>query len=242
MTIPKSWMVVAALVAAGPIGICADSVATQSRAPAPAPREIRFQEQIAAFVEQDRTNPPPQRAILFIGSSIFRQWTNVKDHMSPLPAFNRGFGGSRTWEILHYMDKIVLPYRPRIIVYYGGSNDVNAGESAPAIVGRIKEFVSRTHAVLPDTRIYYVSINKAPQKRDRWNVVEQVNADVKALADASADLDYIDVNPVLFNSAGEPRVELYRDDGLHFHPPAYDEFAKIIKPVLTQAWKTLAGR
>lgn len=119
---------------------------------------------------------------------------------------------------------------------------MNAGESAPAIVGRIKEFVSRTHAALPDTRIYYVSINKTPQKRDRWNVVEQVNADVKALADASAALDYIDVNPVLFNSAGEPRVELYRDDLLHFHPPAYDEFAKIIKPFLTQAWKTLAGR
>jgi hypothetical protein len=37
-------------------------------------------------------------------------------------------------------------------------------------------------------------------------------------------MTYIDVNPTLFNADGEPRLSLYRDDGLHFHPHAYDEF------------------
>ena len=109
---------------------------------APAGQEMLFADQIDAFLTQDRTAPPPQDAILFIGSSIFRQWTNVKEQMAPLPVFNRAFGGSRTWEVLHYMDKIVLPYRPRIIVYYTGSNDVNAGEPAAAIDGRTKAFVA----------------------------------------------------------------------------------------------------
>jgi lysophospholipase L1-like esterase len=49
---------------------------------------------------------------------------------------------------------------------------------------------------------------------------------------------YIDLNPVLFKN-GEPRMELYRPDGLHFHPPAYVEFTGIIKPVLSQAWHEL---
>ena len=90
--------------------------------------EVRFADQITTMLDGDKTAPPPQNGVLFIGSSIFRQWTNVKEHMAPLPAFNRAFGGSRTWEVLHYMDRIVLPYHPRIIVYYTGSNDVSAGD------------------------------------------------------------------------------------------------------------------
>ena len=55
-------------------------------------------------------------------------------------------------------------------------------------------------------------------------------------------LRYIDLNPALFDSRGEPRTELYQPDGLHFHPPAYDLFAAIIKPVLSEAWQQLGSR
>jgi hypothetical protein len=216
--------------------------AAQAPQGAPAGQEMRFADQIKAFQDQDKTAPPPQQAILFIGSSIFRQWTNVKEHMAPLPVFNRAFGGSRTWEVLHYMDQVVLPYKPRIIVYYTGSNDVNAGEPADAIVSRTKAFISRAHSALPDTRIYYVAINRSPDKRARWNVVDAVNADMKAFASTIPYVRFIDLNPVLFDAKGEPRTELYRDDGLHFHPPAYDLFAGIIKPVLTEAWREMAQR
>ena len=219
----------------------AAAAAAQAAAAAPATREIRFADQIKAMLDGDKTAPPPENGILFIGSSIFRQWTNVREHMAPLPAFNRAFGGSRTWEVLHYMDQVVLPYRPRIIVYYTGSNDVSAGESARAIVERTKEFIARAHAALPATRVYYVAINRSPDKRDKWDVVDAVNAQMKVVAGSTPHLRYIDLNPVLFKN-GEPRMELYRPDGLHFHPPAYDEFTGIIKPVLTQAWQELSNR
>ena len=210
--------------------------ATAVDAGAPAGQEMRFADQIKLMLDEDRAAPPPQHAILLIGSSIFRQWTNVKEHMAPLPVFNRAFGGSRTWEVLHYMDQIVLPYRPRIIVYYTGSNDVTAGQSAQAIVERTMDFMARAHTALPATRIYYVAINRSPDKRDKWDVVDAVNAQMKTAAASTPYLDYIDLNPVLFEH-GEPRMELYRPDGLHFHPPAYDEFTGIIKPVLAQAWR-----
>jgi hypothetical protein len=237
MTTPLLATVVAAL-------FCLTPAAARAQAAdgAPPGQQMRFADQINAFLDQDRTAPPQKEAILFIGSSIFRQWTNVKEHMAPLPVFNRAFGGSRTWEVLHYMDRVVLPYRPRIIVYYTGSNDVNAGERAPAIAGRIKAFVSKAHAALPETLIYFVAINRSPDKRDRWNVVDAVNADLKALSATTPYLRYIDLNPALFDSRGEPRTELYLPDGLHFHPPAYDLFAAIIKPVLTEAWQQVGAK
>lgn len=202
----------------------------------PAPSPTRFQKTIDAYLESDKTAPPPRGGILFTGSSILFRWKNLKEQMAPLPVYNRAFGGSRTADILHYMDQVVLPYEPKIIVYYCGSNDVNAGEAAGSIAGRFREFVPRVHASLPGTKIFYVSINKAPQKRDRWNVVDAANRMVAEFTAGDSRLGFIDVNPALFDAQGEPRMELYLPDRLHFQDPAYGEFTRIIKPVLERLW------
>ncbi len=152
--------------------------------------------------------------------------------MSPLPVFNRAFGGSRTGDILYYMDKVVLPYAPKIIVYYCGSNDVNAGATAEEIAGRFRQFVERVKAKLPETRVFFVSINRAPQKRNRWDVVDAANTQVREFCARDRRLGYIDVNPALFDKAGNPRTDLYVPDGLHFLDPAYVEFTRIIRPVI----------
>ncbi|HEX4945957.1 MAG TPA: GDSL-type esterase/lipase family protein [Blastocatellia bacterium] len=199
---------------------------------------VRFADAINAFLAEDKTNPPPKDAILFIGSSIFRNWKNLKDHMAPLPVFNRAFGGSRTSDILYYMDKVVLPYEPRIIVYYCGSNDVNAGEKAVAIVDRFQQFVARVRIRLPKTQIYYVSINRAPQKKERWDVVDTANKMIQDYCARNKAMGFIDVNTALFDKDGKPRQELYLPDNLHFKDAAYDEFTAIIKPIITKAWTT----
>ncbi len=204
------------------------------------PREAsptRFQPAIDAFLEEDKVNPPPKQAILFIGSSIFREWESLEEQMAPLPVFNRAFGGSRTGDILFYMNKIVLPYEPTIIVYYCGSNDINAGEGGEAISGRFREFAARVHANLPDTRIFFVSINRAPQKKGRWDIVDEANRQVRAYCLTDRRLDFIDVNPALFDHAGNPRLELYQEDRLHFKAEAYVEFTIIIKPIIVAAWE-----
>jgi lysophospholipase L1-like esterase len=199
----------------------------------------RFEKDIEAFLAADRTNPPPQKGILFIGSSIFRQWEKLPEQMAPLPVYNRAFGGSLTTDLLYYMDKVVLPYEPRIIVYYCGSNDINAGRGADEIFRGFRLFTERVHAKLPQTRIIYVSINRAPQKKDKWSVVDAANRlarDYCTDKAKKAELSYIDVNPALFDKRGQPRLELYQADKLHFKEPAYAEFAAIIKPVVARAW------
>jgi hypothetical protein len=198
----------------------------------------RYAAAIQAFLEQDKADPPPKGGILFIGSSIFRQWKSLGEQMAPMPVFNRAFGGSQTNDILHYMDQVVLPYAPKIIVYYCGSNDVNAGIPATEIAGRYSTFVKRVHAQLPSTRIFYVSINRAPQKKDHWDVVDAANGAVAAFTKTDSRLGYIDVNPALFDTAGQPRVELYQKDMLHFLEPAYVEFTAIIRPVIEAAWNS----
>lgn len=207
--------------------------------PAAGPRHAAA---IDAILAADRTSPPPARAILFIGSSIFRQWTTVAEDMAPLPVFNRAFGGSRTGDILDHMDRIVLPYAPRLIVYYCGSNDINAGIAPAKIAGNFREFVERVHRTLPDTRVLYVAINRAPQKRKDWDKVDDANRQIEEYCRRNKRLGFIDVNPALFDSHGEPRMELYKDDQLHFHAPAYREFTRIIRPVVESTWRAITSQ
>lgn len=200
-------------------------------------QKVGFQADVEKYVLSDTTNPPPKKAILFIGSSIFRLWKQLPEQMAPLPVFNRAFGGSRTWEMLHYMDRLVFAYEPRVIVYYCGSNDINGNDSAENIAARFIEFSRRTAAKLPETRIIYAAICRAPQKRDRWDVVNEANRRVEAYCRTEPRRTFVDVNVAIFDSQGEPRMDLYLPDNLHYKDAAYVEFARVIKPAVEQAWK-----
>jgi len=129
----------------------------------------------------------------------------------------------------------VLPLRPKVVVYYCGSNDIDAGDSAAEIVGRIREFIERVTKALPATRVVFVSVNRAPEKRDRWDVVDDINRQLQKYAETNRRVEFVDVNPALANADGSPRMELFMNDRLHLRPPAYAEFTKILKPVLTKA-------
>ena len=204
-----------------------------------AARWQRFEPEFVAFAEADRAAPPAQGKILFVGSSIFRKWTTVAEQMAPLPVLNRAFGGSRTPDQLARFAQVVTPYAPKVIVYYCGSNDLKAGavvEDPAAIFSRFREFSERVRAAQPATWIIFVSSTRSPDRVERWEQVDHYNALARAYCAATPHRTFVDVNPALVDHAGHPRLDLYLADKLHFHPPAYVEFTRIIKPVLTRVW------
>lgn len=204
-----------------------------------AQEKVRFANEIAAFLRADSASPPPRNAILFVGSSTFKRWTHVDDHMAPLPAFNRAFGGSRTHEVLYYMDNIVLPYEPRIIVYYCGSNDIAGGVNPEAVLRNFTAFCEKVKAKLPDTKVFFVSIAKAPSRITRWGAMDSANTMIGEYCRSTKNIAYIEINPILFDAEGKPKLELYLDDRLHFKDHVYLEVTAVIKPVLEKAWKTI---
>src|SRR3984885_14762828 len=186
---------------------------------------------------------PEQGGIVFTGSSIFRFWTHLRDQMAPLPVLNRAIAGTVTQDMLNRIGQLVLPYQPRIVVYYWGSNDISSGEEAAPIVERTKRFIQILHEKSPNTFFFYTSIQKAPEKRARWEVVEAVNREMQRYSREAANVGYIDINSILFDSANNVRENLFLPDGLHFRPEstAYLEFSQIVKPVLIKAWESGAG-
>jgi lysophospholipase L1-like esterase len=203
-----------------------------------AKRWTQYEPSFKAFAEQDAAKPFPKGGILFVGSSIFRQWTTVAEQMAPLPVLNRAFGGSRTGDQLARFDQLVPRYAPRIVVYYCGSNDLNAkdADAPPLIFARFREFSERVRRGSPETRVVYVTATRSPDRVAKWEHVDHYNALVRAYCAATPHHHFIDINPALVDANGHPRLELYQKDKLHFHPPAYEAFTAVIKPVLERLW------
>lgn len=209
-----------------------------------AKRWAQYEPSFKTFAELDAAHPPQPGGILFVGSSIFRQWENVAAQMAPLPVLNRAFGGSRTGDQLARFEQLVPRYAPKVIVYYCGSNDLKAGatpEDPAAIFARFREFSERVRARFPTTRLIFVTATRSPDRVNRWEQVDHYNALARAYCAATPGRVFVDLNPALVDANGHPRLELYKPDKLHFHPPAYEEFAKIIRPVLEREWREIAG-
>jgi lysophospholipase L1-like esterase len=192
---------------------------------------------------ESKAASPQSGGIVFVGSSIFRYWAHLTDQMAPLPVLNRAIAGTVTQDMLARIGQLVLPYQPRIVVYYCGSNDISAGEDAGPIIDRTRQFIQILHDKSPNTFFYYTSIQKAPEKRERWDVVEAVNREMEHYSRQAVNVGYIDLNTVLFDRRNNVRENLFLPDGLHFRPDstAYAEFSQIVKPILTRAWESGAG-
>lgn len=71
-----------------------------------------------------------------------RFWDNMSNDLAPYKVRNHGFGGSRSWELIHFVDKLVTQFKPKVVVTYCGSLDISCGEKPEPIIKRITSYMS----------------------------------------------------------------------------------------------------
>ncbi len=123
----------------------------------------RWEKDIRKFEAADKASPPPQGGVLFIGSSSIRMWVTLARDFPEHKVINRGFGGSQIADSVYYAERIVFPYKPRLIVMRAGGNDIAAGKTPDQVAADFRAFVEKVRAKLPETRICYMSL--APTRR-----------------------------------------------------------------------------
>jgi len=187
---------------------------------------------IRQFEQADRANPPRPGAVLFIGSSSIRKWTELAQDFPRTQVLNRGFGGSWLADSTYYAGRIVVPYRPRMIVLYAGDNDINDGHTARQVFDDYVAFVARLRQDLPATPIAFISIKPSPSRATLLPAMQEANAKIRAYAAAHPHLVYIDVATRMLDRNGQPRTELFTEDMLHMNRKGYDLWRGIIEPYL----------
>ncbi|MEN6496101.1 MAG: GDSL-type esterase/lipase family protein [Thermoguttaceae bacterium] len=196
------------------------------------PKSERFEKWIRVFEAADKTNPPPQNAIVFTGASNIVGWKTLTEDFPDLVVINRGFGGSLIADCVHYADRIVIPYKPRMVVFRAGGNDIHAGKSPEQVAADFKAFVEKVHAKLPTTRIAYWPMTPSIARLANWPRDKKGNELIRTYIAAGRNLVYIDSAEATLGPDGKPRAELFEPDGLHFSVEAYKLFTRIIRRYL----------
>jgi lysophospholipase L1-like esterase len=202
-------------------------LAAYAAQPVADPDPARFAGEIAAFEAWDRQNAFPRDGILFAGSSSIRMWPTAQS-FPDLPVINRGFGGSHISDVNHYVEQVVLKYRPRAVVFYAGDNDVDSGKSPQQVLADFKEFVATVHNELPSTRIIYLPIKPSILRWQKWPQMKATNELVQQFIAKNDGLEYVDTATPMLGPDGQPRKEFFLDDGLHMNSAGYELWAGIL--------------
>lgn len=197
------------------------------------PDPNRFAGEIKAFAEWDSKNAVPAEPVLFVGSSSIRMW-QTHDAFPELPVINRGFGGSHISDVIHYADRVVLPYKPKVIVFYAGDNDIAGGKSAQRVFDDYRRFVHLVHAELPAVRIIFLSIKPSGSRWSFWPEMKKANGLIEDYCSQDGRLFFADLGAPLLGADGRPMSDLFRSDQLHLNPRGYALWNKTLRPVLSR--------
>lgn len=192
-----------------------------------------WEKAIAQFESKDAASMPEPGGIVFVGSSSIRFW-KTDEAFPDLKIVNRGFGGSQVADSAHFADRIVTKYKPRLVVFYAGDNDIAAGKTPDQVFDDYKTFVKAVRDKLPATRVAYISIKPSPA---RWTLVEKsrkANDLIKAHCESGEGLEFVDMDAPMIGGDGLPRKELFIADNLHLNETGYALWNKIIRPILDE--------
>ena len=169
--------------------------------------------------------------VMLAGSSSIEFWTSSKEDLDPVVSFNHGIGGTTIEEWDEKLNqRLVYPYKPKMVVYYVGINNViNSKEDPTTIWNRLEKFLNDTHEALPDTKVQYIMMNLIPGYKTYFDVINSVNTNVMAYQKTNTWLTLINPGEALIKENGEPNAAYFRTDGLHLSYYGYEIWGEIIK-------------
>ena len=218
------------ILAAVPLLLLQFSIQAQ---PAPADTtSARWEKDIRAFEQADSLAFPPAGAVLFVGSSTIRLWPDIRLDFPGITVIQRGFGGSKISDAIHFAHRIILPYRPRLVVLYAGDNDLAAGQSPGLASANFQTLADTVLRRLPDARLAFLAIKPSVA---RWHLIDSIreaNRQIRDFCGNNPRLVYIDVFTPMLGADGLPRRDWLAEDGLHLNRAGYAAWTSILAPYL----------
>lgn len=207
--------------------------AAPTQAATPRPNPLRLAKEIAAFAAKE----PQKGGIVFTGSSSIRRWTTLNRDFPGLPVLNRGFGGSVANDLVVYADTVVFRHRPKVLVVYTGSNDINAKLTPKEALADYTKFLTLVNEKLPKTRVIVTSVKIGEKRISQIPQVYELNRLLQAWIKGKKWVRYVDCTSHLADAMGQPIREYYVDDLLHLSPAGYAKWTAILNPILHEEWE-----
>jgi len=193
----------------------------------------RHQQKLADLKKQGEVN------LLMIGDSITHGWEGQgaetwKKYYTPRKAFNIGFSGDRTENVLWRLQHgAVDGISPKLAVMMIGTNNAGHRQDKPAdTAAGIKAIVSELQQRLPRTKILLLAI--FPRGKDANDKLRKLNVATNEIIKGYADskkVFYLNINDTFLEDNGVlPRAVM--PDLLHPQKKGYAMWAEAMEPTI----------
>ena len=189
------------------------------------------------FQRWDKKNSKVENPVVFVGSSSIRKWYTA-EYFPDIPSVNRGFGGSHISDVIYFINKRVLKFKPKVIVFYAGDNDIHFGKKSQIVFEDYVNFVEKVHEYLPDTKIMFIPIKPCPNRWYLWDEMEKTTHMVRRYSQNNSLLYYVDTASPMLSEKGRPKSILFVKESLHLSQKGYELWNSIVKPILYDLYKT----
>ena len=186
-----------------------------------------------------KKSPPAPGSIICIGSSQMQNWKTVSADLEPLTVFNYGVGGSKMSHAAElYITNLVIPFKPRAVILYEGSNDI-AGKAKPeTILENFRQLERKLHTALPQTRLYVLGLVPSPGKRfEQIDDIRKTNTLLRHECETQAWMKFLDTTSPLIGADGVPKAECFIPGNIHMTAAGYEVWKSVIAPVIVPAEK-----
>lgn len=193
-----------------------------------------FEPEVRAFEFLDRTGSLPPNPILFVGSSSIRLWPDLPSAFPGWNVLNRGFGGSRMGDLLHFFPRLITAHRPSLIFAYEGDNDLAGGLPPSLVAQQFEEFLAKCREQLPRVPVVLLAVKPSPLRVSLLPVQRDLNRRLQELSMTHAGVFFLDTAGPLLNLDGLPRPEFFQADRLHLNRRGYDVWQTVVAGFLEQ--------
>jgi lysophospholipase L1-like esterase len=196
---------------------------------------------ISHWRAQDTLDPPPQNAIVFVGSSSIRRWEELTRDFADYNVIQRGIGGAQFDDLFatvganSNLNDLVLKYNPRAVVIWAGTNDLASGSGGNEVFADYQQFVTGIRNAGQNPDIFYLGIMPTPGRQSNLPQENIANTQISAMTASDPKLHYIDL-PATFatlNPYGGSAFTSKFVDSIHLNRAGYDLWESVIRPQIT---------
>ncbi|MEG1394545.1 MAG: GDSL-type esterase/lipase family protein [Clostridia bacterium] len=182
-----------------------------------------------------------ENQIVFFGDSLTEMY-DTQAYFPKYVSYNRGISGDITSHMLERLQGNVLDVRPHVLVFVGGTNDLNRDDiTVEETADHIDQILKQTRAALPNCRIIVQNIYPVNNTHKMYGIVNTAdnrkNEKIERLNDLIEPIilkngcDLVDMHSLFVNEKGEldPKYSL---DGLHINETAYELLTEQLTPLI----------
>ncbi|MGI9468445.1 MAG: GDSL-type esterase/lipase family protein [Rubripirellula sp.] len=191
----------------------------------------KWEKDIQKLEARDATESDPENAIMFIGSSSIRRWSDIAIDMAPFRTIQRGYGGAKYSDVAIFAKRLLHPHEYRALVIFVG-NDVQGkpeDHTPDQVEQLVRYIVSVSNSHQADAPVFLIEVTPTSKRYSAWPAIRKVNARLREIALSTPNTHFIATAEHYLDPDRKPRDELFVSDRLHLNEAGYDQWAALIR-------------